>query len=63
MFKKIKMELVNKEKEVICLKCNQKNPENIDRCMECSFPLRNIELLKIIPMEFLKGGEKNGKFC
>ena len=48
------LRLVETEEVVICPKCSRKNQKNIERCVECSFPLKNTRLTKVIPIELLK---------
>ena len=44
---------VESENIVICLKCSRKNEVDADRCTECSFPLKDASLTKVVPIEFL----------
>jgi len=48
-----KLRLVEAEEVVVCPKCNRKNKKDIGRCVECGFPLKDIMLTKVIPIEFL----------
>ena len=51
-----RLRLVEAESIVYCPKCSRKNEKDIDRCSdpECSFPLKDTILTKVIPIEFLK---------
>lgn len=48
-----RLRLVEAEEVVICPKCNRKNQKDIDRCVECDFPLKDKILTKVVPIEFL----------
>jgi len=48
-----KLRLVEAEEVDVCPKCNRKNQKDIDRCLECGFPLKDTTLTKVIPIEFL----------
>ena len=48
-----RLRLVEKEEVILCPKCSRKNQGDNERCGECSFPLKDAALIKIIPIEFL----------